>query len=203
MWTYFPWPSFFLKAWIRKRFRPETFGPTQEYRQSMFHRMSFVYALSAWTAVGCGIYLMMNEDKEKIDEKKEDALPHQEDINKGGALYWINSLKTPEEMQNIQEIKVMKMKGFSYEGVEDVTVAAKEIGQEKHRRQLKLGQDFFLRKHLGIPLESEGGPTNAEIRQKFKEEGKDYELELDLANQINRVKTKYNPDGTVGDFINV
>ena len=82
MWTYFPWPSFFLKAWIRKRFRPETFGPTQEYRQSMFHRMSFVYALSAWTAVGCGIYLMMNEDKEKIDDKKEDALPHQEDINK-------------------------------------------------------------------------------------------------------------------------
>ena len=116
-------------------------------------------------------------------------------------MYWVNALKNPDELQNVQGVKVLRVKGLSDYELEDVTVKVKEIGQERANRQYKLGSDFFLRKRLDIPTVEEGGPTNAEIRQKFKEEGKDYEIELDFSNQLHRVKTHYNPDGTVGEYV--
>lgn len=202
MWTYFPWPSQLLRAFVRKTFRKETFGATDEYRASIFHRLSYVYAIVAWSAVGVAIYLAF-QPKVEVKEKgsSDNSLPFQEDIDKGGAIYWINALKSPEEMQNVQSISVIKMKGFQYQGTEDVTIKSKEIGQERSRRIEMLGHDFYLRKRYEIPLEKDGGPTNAELRQQFADQGKDYELELDFANQLNRVKTRYNPDGTVGEFI--
>ena len=204
MWTYMPWPSYFVKAFIRKRFKPETFGPTEEYRQSLFHKISLLYAFTAWTALGVGLYLFVYSDEIEEKEKKGgEELPYQKDIDKGGAMYWINALKSPEEMQNLQGIKVIKFQGLKYEGVEDVTVATKEIGQEKARRRLEKGSDYYLRKRLEIPMLDEGGPTNAEIREQFIKEGRDYELELDYSHQLYRIKTSYNPDGTVGDFISV
>ena len=203
---YFPWPSYLIKALIRKKFKPEDFGPDEEYRRSMFHRLSYVYALTVWTSIGCLVYvyyqgsIQTDDEKRKAETEKGDfkPLPYQGEIDKGGAMSWINALKTPEEMQNIQQLKVIKFKGVSYQGEEDVTVAAKELGQEKARRQTV---DASLRKRYDIALEKDGGPTNAELRKQFAEMGKDYELELDFANQMFRVKTSYNPDGTVGKVI--
>ena len=165
----------------------------------MFHRMSIFYALTAWTATGFALYLFFTE-KENV-EVKDQPLPYQSDLDKGGALYWVNALKSPDELQNVQGVKVVKVKGLSSYEVEDVTVKVKELGQERANRQYKLGSDFYLRKRLQIPTVEEGGPTNEEIRQKFKEEGKDYEIELGFSNQLYRVKTLYNPDGTVGEII--
>ena len=203
LWTWFPWPTLFLKAWIRRRFRPETFGPTEEYRKTVFHKLSIAYALMAWTAVGVGGYLYVQPKvKKEGDNSDEGALPYQDDIDKGGAIYWMNALKSPEEMQNIQGIKVVRFSGLSYQGTEDVTVKSKEIGQARARREQAKGHDLYLRKRYSIPTEDEGGPSNAELRDQFEREGKDYELELDFSNQIYRVKTRYNPDGTVGEFVN-
>ena len=198
MWTYFPWPSFLLKAWIRKRFAPERFGPTEEYRRSMFHRLSVAYAIIAWSGLGIGVFLLFSP-KEAI-VSNDNPLPYQGDIDKGGAFYWINSLKTPDEMQDLQGMKIVKFQGLKYEGVEDVTVKVKELGQEKARRA-QLTPDFYLRKRMEIPQLSEGGPSVQELKEKIEAEGKDYMLELDFANQIFRAKTRYNPDGTVGEFI--
>ena len=172
----------------------------------MFHRLSYVYALTVWTGIGCLVYfyyqgsIQTNDEKRKAEIERGDfkPLPYQGEIDKGGAMSWVNALKTPEEMQNIQQLKVIKFKGVSYQGEEDVTVAAKELGQEKARRQTV---DASLRKRYDIALEKDGGPTNAELRQQFADMGKDYELELDFANQMFRVKTSYNPDGTVGEVI--
>ena len=198
LWTYFPWPSYLLKAWIRRRYTPEKFGPSEEYHRSMFHRLSVVYAVTAWSALGVGIYLLFSHKESK--DTNDNPLPYQKDIDKGGAMYWINALKTPEEMQDMGRMKIVKFQGLKYEGVEDVTVQMKELGQEKARRA-QLTPDFYLRRRYDIPQESDGGPSIAEVREKIEAEGKDYMLELDYANQLNRAKTRYNPDGTVGEFI--
>ena len=198
LWTYFPWPSYLLKAWIRRRYNPEKFGPTEEYRRSIFHRLSIVYAVVAWSSLGVAGFLLFSK-KESI-ETKNNPLPHQIDIDKGGALYWVNSLKTPDEMQDLAGLKIVKFQGLKYEGVDDVTVKVKELGQEKARRA-QLTPDFYLRKRMEIPQLNEGGPSVQEVKDKIEAEGKDYMLELDFANQIFRAKTRYNPDGTVGEFI--
>ena len=165
----------------------------------MFHRLSVAYAIIAWSGLGVGVFLLFSP-KEAIVSKDGDPLPYQGDIDKGGAFYWINSLKTPDEMQDLPSMKIVKFKGVKYEGVEDVTVKVKELGQEKARRA-QVTQDFYLRKKYEIAQLSEGGPTVEEVRAKFEAEGKDYMLELDFANQLYRVETRYNPDGTVGEFI--
>ena len=202
LWTYFPWPSYWLKAFIRKKYKPEDFGPDEQYRRSMFHRLSYIHVIAAWTGVGVGILLLYKEGQDPNEKEKNDnPLPHQSELDKGGALYWLNTLKTPDELLNKQGIKVFKFSGLSYEGSEDATVAVKQIAQEKSRRRQAEGQDFYLRKYNQIPLEKNGGPTNEELRKQLVEEGRDYDLELDFCNTMYRVKTTYNPDGTVGDFI--
>ena len=164
----------------------------------MFHRLSVAYAIIAWTGLGVGVFLLFSP-KEAIMSNDE-ALPYQGDIDKGGAFYWINSLKTPDEMQDLKGMKIVKFQGLKYEGVEDVTIKVKELGQEKARRA-QVTPDFYLRKKYAIDQVVDGGPTVEEVRARFEAEGKDYMLELDFANQIYRAKTRYNPDGTVGEFI--
>ena len=202
LWTYIPWPSYFLKAYIRKKYKPEDFGPDEEYRRSIFHRLSYAYVIIAWTTLGVALFAFYKESPDPNNRvKPENPLPHQEELDKGGALYWVNALKSPDEMMNKQGIKVVKFSGLSYQGTEDATVAVKQIAQEKSRRRQAEGQDFYLRKYKQIPLEKDGGPTNEELRKQLADEGSDYDLELDFANQIYKVKTTYNPDGTVGEFI--
>jgi len=198
MWRYVPWPSLLLKAIVRKKMKPETLGPTEAHRRSAFHRLSLAYVALTWTCVGIGFYVIYNQSSES--EKTKGDLPHQEEISRGGALYWIQALKTPDEMLNTKKTQVVKFKGLSYEGIEDVTVQAKEIGQAKNKI-IEESDDFYLRKRLSIPQESEGGPSNSELREQFKSEGRDFELELDIANRLNRRYTHYNSDGTVGSFI--
>ena len=200
LWTYLPWPSYFLKAFIRKKYKPEDFGPDEQYRRSMFHRLSYVYVVLAWTALGVGLIALYKESPAD-PEKHDNPLPHQSELDKGGALYWMNALKTPDEMMNKQGVTVLKFSGLRYEGKEDATVAVKQIAQEKSRRRQAEGHDFYLRKYNQIPMEKEGGPTNEQLRKQLADEGRDYDLELDFANSMYRVKTTYNPDGTVGDFI--
>ena len=166
----------------------------------MFHRLSYIYVILAWTGFGVGI-LAMYKESPAPKEENDNPLPHQSELDKGGALYWLNTLKTPDEMMNKQGVTVIKFSGLTYEGSEDATVAVKQIAQEKARRRQAEGQDFYLRKYNQIPLEKNGGPTNEELRKQLAEEGRDYDLELDFCNTMYRVKTTYNPDGTVGDFI--
>ena len=40
----------------------------------------------------------------------------QEELAMGGALSFITSLKSPEELQNSKPLKIYKFKGFSFEG---------------------------------------------------------------------------------------
>ena len=202
--TYIPWPSYLIKAMIRRRYKKEDLGPTEEYRKSLFHRISILYAVLTWTGMGIALYIYLQPKTEEMlaQEKKYDELPHQEDINKGGAMYWIQALKSPDEMQDLRKMKVIKFSGMTYKGTEDVTIKVKEIGQEINSRNDGKSDDFFLRQKLEIPSEDEGGPTNQELREQFKEEGRDFELELDYANIRAKRRTNYNPDGTVGSFVN-
>merc|ERR1719476_1178261 len=139
----------------------------------MFHRLSVVYAVIAWSGLGVGLFLLFSQ-KEAITSK-DVPLPYQGDIDKGGAFYWINSLKTPEEMQDVQNMKVVKFKGMQYEGVEDVTVMVKELGQEKAKRA-QVSPDFYLRKKYDIAQVIEDGPSVEEVRARLEAEGKDYML---------------------------
>jgi len=205
-WAYLPWPSYFIKALIRRRIKPETLGPTEAHRKSTFHRLSIFYVFVTWTACGVAGWMWIQpKTKEELDEEKKriNALPHQDEINRGGAMWWVNTLKKPDEMEDVSKIKVMKFSGFSYKGLEDVTLKVKEIGQERNRRDRELmeeSNDYYLRKLKNIKLEKDGGPTNQQLRDEIKAQGKDYELELDWANKRFRVRTNYNADGTVGAF---
>lgn len=201
-WRFIPWPSYLLKAMIRKRISPEKLGPTEAHRKSIFHRLSIVYVLLSWSAVGIGLYLLFLPRKELTKEEK-DMLPHQAEIDKGGAMYWSQALKSPDEMMDMKRVRVMKFSGFSYKGTEDVTNNLKEIGQAKEIQLTSVSDDFYLRKKKGILPEEEGGPTNKELRAQFAAEGKDFELELDWANQRAKRRTNYNPDGTVGSFLSM
>jgi len=202
-WRYLPWPSYLIKALIRKKMNPEKLGPDEEYRKSIFHRLSVFYAFVTWFGLGLAVYWMVKvrpKENEMIEKEKEN-LPYQQEIDKGGAMWWINALKTPEEMQDLKQVKVVKLSGLSYQGTEDVTVKAKEIGQQRAREIYEKSDDYYLRKRYQILPEEKGGPTNQEIRDQFKAEGKDYELELDWANNRAGRRTHYNPDGTVGSFM--
>ena len=43
------------------------------------------------------------------------ALP-QEELDRGGALWWITTLKNPEELQNLGKVTKLRFSGFSYLG---------------------------------------------------------------------------------------
>jgi hypothetical protein len=199
-WRYIPWPSYLLKAIIRKRIKPEDLGPDEAHRRSLFHRLSYLYVFLTWSALGLGIY-WMTLPKKKPTQDEKDMLPHQAEIDKGGAMYWAQALKSPDELLDMRRVRVAKFSGFSYKGTEDVTMNLKEIGQEKERQMTSVSDDFYLRKRKGILTEAKGGPSNQELREQFKAEGKDFELELDWANMRARRRTNYNPDGTVGAFV--
>jgi len=201
-WRYFPWPSYLIKAIIRKRIKPEDLGPSEAHRRTIFHKLSLLYVLLAWSGLGVAMYIFSLPRKEPTQEQK-DMLPHQMEIDRGGALYWAQALKSPEQMQDMKRVRVAKFSGISYKGTEDVTTNLKEIGQEKERQLTSVSDDFYLRKKKGILPEAQGGPTNQELREQFKADGKDYELELDWANQRAGMRTNYNPDGTVGSFVSL
>ena len=185
---------------IRKRIKPEDLGPNEAHRKSIFHRLSILYVLLTWSALGLVFYWLSKPKKEPTQEEK-DMLPHQAEIDRGGAMYWAQALKSPDELLDMKRVRVMKISGFSYKGTEDVTMNLKEIGQEKERKLSSVSDDFYLRKRKGILSEAKGGPSNQELREQFKAEGKDFELELDWANMRSRRRTNYNPDGTVGSFV--
>eukprot|EP00090_Calanus_glacialis_P011641 TRINITY_DN20006_c1_g1_i1.p1 TRINITY_DN20006_c1_g1~~TRINITY_DN20006_c1_g1_i1.p1 ORF type:complete len:281 (-),score=94.39 TRINITY_DN20006_c1_g1_i1:123-965(-) len=199
-WRFIPWPSYLIKAMIRKRIKPEDLGPNEAHRKSIFHRLSILYVLLTWSALGLVFYWLSKPKKEPTQEEK-DMLPHQAEIDRGGAMYWAQALKSPDELLDMKRVRVMKISGFSYKGTEDVTMNLKEIGQEKERKLSSVSDDFYLRKRKGILSEAKGGPSNQELREQFKAEGKDFELELDWANMRSRRRTNYNPDGTVGSFV--
>jgi len=203
-WRYLPWPSYLIKALIRRKIKPEKLGPDEEYRKSIFHRLSLFYAFITWVGMGVAIYWMIRvrpKEAAMLEEEKK-KLPYQEDLDKGGALWWINALKSPEEMQDMKRVRVIKFSGLSYVGTEDATLKVKEIGQQRAREMYEQSDDYYLRKRYKFLPEEQGGPTNQEIRDQFKAEGKDYELELDWSNNRAGRKTNYNPDGTVGSFMN-
>ena len=194
-----------MKAFIRKRMNPEKLGPDEAHRKSIFHRLSLFYAFTTWVGLGLAVYWLVKvrpKDMATLEDMKEkNILPHQEDLDKGGALWWVNALKTPDEMQDAKKVTVLKLKGMSYQGTEDITLKTKEIGQTRNRLINEKSDDFYLRRKYKIMPEEQGGPTNQEIRDQFKAEGKDYELELDWANNRAGRRTNYNPDGTVGSFM--
>jgi len=199
-WRYIPWPSYLIKAIIRKKMNPEKLGPTEAHRKSAFHRLSILYGLLTWSALGFGVIWLCQPRVEPPPEVKR-KVPYQSEIDNGGAMWWINALKTPEDMLDTRSVKIIKMSGFSYKGTEDVTLKLKEIGQEKIRQVNEESDDYFLRLRNEIPLEREGGPSNQELREQYKAEGRDFELELDYANIRNKRRTNYNADGTVGAFM--
>jgi len=201
-------PSHWIKAMFRKKFKQEDFSPNEEYRKSMFHRISLLYVGIVWTGIGALLIMTVNPNikKEKKEAPEGDELPNQAELNRGGALWWLNSLKSPEEMMNTPGVKVVKLSGLSYTGTEDVTVKMKEIAQERTRKIRDLSgnsvsNDFYLRHYQKIPLEQNGGPSNQELRDQFARDGRDFELELDFANRLFHMKTYYNDDGSVGAFI--
>lgn len=53
------------------------------------------------------------------------------------------------------------------------------------------GDDFYLRKWLGIPFEPHGGPSPEKLRQQLEAEGKNYDIAMDAANRVYGVITRW------------
>lgn len=135
----------------------------------------------------------------------EPKTPHDNMMKEGGALWWAATLKSPEEMQNTKSLKVIRMKGLSYEGVVDITKETKETGQAL-KAHLTGGSetgvdDHWLRKFIGVKQVRDGGPSPEQLRKDLEAQGKNYELTLDFANRAHGVTTRYNKDGSVGPQI--
>lgn len=196
-----------VHAWLRRKYTKERFSTMAEKeRQNLFHRITILYALTTWTAVGVAFYITVSGSL-KTTKKNTNPLPHEEEIERGGALWWTTTLKSTDQLQDAKEIKVFRFRGASYEGSEDIALKAKEVGQAM-RAQITGGSetgsgcdDAFLRKFNNIEQERHGGPTNQQLREQLAAEGKDYELMLSYANSVYGIKTRYNEDGTVGKFI--
>jgi hypothetical protein len=130
----------------------------------------------------------------------DETTPYGDEINKGGALYYQNYLKRTDEMVDTENVRIMKFKGLSYMGSEDVTEKVREIG--RHRLNEAANSDIMLRKYRKIALESKGGPTPEELKKQIEAGGENYEIALDMANRAYGVRTRYNEDGTVGEWLN-
>lgn len=199
----------FIELWIRKRWKNNRFSTMAEKeKQNIFYRMSQVYALLVWSAVGLGLFVFTRPtsaaQQEEAIRRKEDPLPHEEELAMGGALSFITSLKSPEDLQNSKPLKIYRFKGFSFEGSEDVTLKAKEVAQAMTMGKNESGEpetmkmDFYLRRYNNIPYERRGGPSTAQLKAQFEAEGRNWDIEIDFANRMHSCKTRYNPDGSVG-----
>lgn len=183
--SFIPWPTQMLRYAIRKRTHPHQFGKTDDIRRNIFHRLSVVYALLTWTALGLVGYYYMYMYKPENHEDSEDT-PYQEEIDKGGALYWITALKGRNDIKDDHDIYVYKVKGFGFEK-ENVTNKARVI-TEHYRREVEAKSDnALLRNRLGLPLErEEGGVSDEELPAVVQALGKDYEMEMDYLEQQRR-----------------
>ena len=63
-WRYIPWPSYLLKAMIRKKVKPEDLGPDEAHRKSIFHRLSLLCVFLTWSGFGIAAYLFMQPRKD-------------------------------------------------------------------------------------------------------------------------------------------
>lgn len=200
-----------IEAWMRRRWKKNRFSTMAEKeRQNIFHRLSIAYAFLTWTAVGVAFYIMIQpktkEQQEQLKRQKENPLPHEAELERGGALWWATTLKTPEDQQDTKKIKVFKMRGFSFGGSEDMTTAVKEVGQAiKESETGDMGEldctDIYLRRWKGIKFERDGGPTPQQLKADIEAKGGNYDLELDIANRRFGITTRYNADGTVGKIV--
>jgi hypothetical protein len=172
------------------------------------------YALSVWTGVGYVTWVATRPltPEQKEEQTEEERLRREaggfDEIKEGSAMWWVTTLKSPEQMQNTEGIKVFRFKGLSYRGSEDLTLATKEAGQTATANMLggkDVGltgrEDIYLRRYHQIPMAWDGGPSPAQLMADFKAEGRNYELEMDFANRAFGITTRYNADGTVGKMV--
>jgi len=200
-----------IEAWMRRRWKKNRFSTLEEKeRQNIFHRLSVLYAFLTWTGVGLAVAYWMKpkteEEKEQMRRRRENPLPHEEELNRGGALWWATKLKSPEDQQDTKTVTVFKLRGLSYGGSEDMTLAVKEVGQAiKEGETGDMGEldctDIYLRRMKGIKFERDGGPTAQQLKADIEAKGGNYDLELDVANQFFGITTRYNADGSVGKII--
>jgi len=194
-----------IEAWMRRKWKNNRFSTMAEKeRQNLFHRVSVLYAFITWTGVIVAGYIALTPKSKELKEEIA-SLPHQEELDKGGALWWVSTLKSPDELQNTKSTTVFRFKGGSYRGSEDIALKAKEVGQEI-KADITGGSetgcdDVYLRKVWKIKYERDGGPTNQQLREQLAAQGYDYELALSNANRQFGIKTRYNKDGTVGKII--
>jgi len=194
-----------VEAYARRKLRNTRFETFEEsYRRGIYHRMAQLYAVLTWTGVGLAVFLYSRpKTEEELAEKaKQPKTPHDEMLNAGGALWWAATLKSPEEMQNTKSLKVIRMKGLSYEGVVDITRETKETGQAL-KAHLTGGfetgaDDHYLRRFIGVKQVNDGGPSPEQLRKDLEAQGRNYDLTLDFANKAHGVATRYNKDGSVG-----
>jgi len=197
-----------VEAFARRKLRNTRFETFEEsYRRGVYHRMAQLYAVLTWTGVGLAlfIYTRPKTEEELAAKANQPKTPHDEMLNAGGALWWAATLKSPEEMQNTKSLKVIRMKGLSYEGVVDITRETKETGQAL-KAHLTGGfetgaDDHYLRRFIGVKQVTDGGPSPEQLRKDLEAQGRNYDLTLDFANKAHGVATRYNKDGTVGPQI--
>lgn len=163
------------------------FGKDEDIRRNIFHRLSIVYALLTWTGLGLTAYYFMYMMKDDPPEKGGDA-PYQADIDRGGAMWWITTLKGRNDIPDDHDIYIYKVKGFGFEK-ENVTTKARVI-TEHYRKEIEANSDNeLLRSRLGLKLQrEEGGVSDSELPAAVEAMGKDYELEMDLLQQQTRRK---------------
>jgi len=194
-----------VEAFARRKLRNTRFETMEEsYRRGLYHRSAQFYAVLTWTAVGLAFFLGTRPKTEEQLALKasQPNTPHDEMMKEGGALWWASTLKSPEEMQNTKSLKVIRMKGLSYEGVVDITRETKETGQAL-KAHLTGGvetgtDDHYLRKFIGVKQVKDGGPSTEQLRKDLESQGRNYELTLDFANRAHGAATRYNKDGTIG-----
>jgi len=194
-----------VEAFARRKLRNTRFETFEEsYKRGIYHRMAQLYAVLTWTGVGLAmfIYTRPKTEEELAAKANQPKTPHDEMLKQGGALWWASTLKSPEEMQNTKSLKVIRMKGLSYEGVVDITRETKETGQAL-KSHLTGGfetgaDDHYLRRFIGVPQVNEGGPSPEQLRKDLEAQGRNYDITLDFANKAHGVATRYNKDGSVG-----
>jgi len=163
-------------------------------RHRVLNKTAKFYALMAWTAVGVGFIAVTRPktEEQKAWDKEHKKTPYEE-AREGSALWWVSTLKTPEQLQNTQGITVYRQKGFSLEK-EDITLQSKEMGQRIKESMTGGSQtgteDIYLRKYIGVKQVRDGGPSNEQLRADMAAEGKNYELHLDWANRAHGVRTR-------------
>jgi len=194
-----------VETFARRKLRNTRFETFEDsYKRSIYHRMAQVYAVLTWTGVGLAIFIYTRPktDEQLAEKANHPKTPHDEMLKAGGALWWASTLKSPEQMQNTKSLKVIRMKGLSYEGVVDITRETKETGQALKTHMtggIETGaDDHYLRRFIGVKQVNEGGPSPEELRKDLEAQGRNYDLTLDFANKAHGVATRYNKDGTVG-----